>query len=86
MRLDEILSPAFWANIWIDYARFDEAYTQPGSAGFNIDVGNGHSTLVPTLFLLASMVRPLVDPKAGHGIFTVLFSYVLFVGVRVLVR
>lgn len=64
MRLGEILSPSFWANIWIDYARFDEAYTLPVSAGFNIDVGNGHSTLLPTVFQLASMVRPLADPKA----------------------
>lgn len=63
MRLREILSPSFWANIWIDYARFDDAYTIPASAGFNIDVGNGHSTLLPTLFLLASMIHPLVDPK-----------------------
>ncbi len=66
MTLGEILSPAFWANIWIDYSRFDEAYTLPVSAGFNIDVGNGHSTLLPTLFLLASMVRPLAEPKVGR--------------------
>lgn len=64
MRFSEILSPSFWANIWIDYARFDDAYVQPVSAGYNIDVGNGHSTLLPSLFLLASMVRPLADPKA----------------------
>ncbi|CBN74943.1 conserved unknown protein [Ectocarpus siliculosus] len=63
MRFSEILSPSFWANIWIDYARFDDAYVQPVSAGFNIDVGNGHTTLLPSLFLLASMVRPLADPK-----------------------
>ncbi|CAN0013794.1 unnamed protein product [Ectocarpus sp. 12 AP-2014] len=64
MRFSEILSPSFWANIWIDYARFDDAYVQPVSAGFNIDVGNGHTTLLPSLFLLASMVRPLADAKA----------------------
>lgn len=67
MRFSEILSPSFWANIWIDYARFDDAYVQPVSAGFNIDVGNGHTTLLPSLFLLASMVRPLADAKARRA-------------------
>ncbi|CAM9247381.1 unnamed protein product [Hapterophycus canaliculatus] len=65
MHLSDILSPSFWANIWIDYARFDEAYVQPISAGFNIDAGNGHSTLLPSLFLLVSMVRPLITGMVG---------------------
>ncbi|CAN0417003.1 unnamed protein product [Laminaria digitata] len=63
MRFGEILSPSFWANIWIDYSRFDSGYSDSSSAGYNIDVGNGHSTLLPTLFLMASMVRPVLGPK-----------------------
>lgn len=65
MTLSEISMPSFWANIWIDYARFDPAYADSRSAGYNIDVGNGHSTLVPTLFLMVSMVRPLIGPKVS---------------------
>lgn len=65
MRVSEIFSPSFWANIWIDYSRFDPAYSDSLSAGYNIDVGNGHSTLLPTLFLMASMVRPLAGAKVG---------------------
>lgn len=67
MRFSEILSPSFWANIWIDYSRFDPGYSDSRSAGYNIDVGNGHSTLLPTLFLMASMVRPVLSPKVGGG-------------------
>lgn len=65
MHLSDILSPSFWAQIWIDYARFDPAYADSRSAGYNIDVGNGHSTLAPTLFLMASMVRPLLGAKVS---------------------
>lgn len=63
MELGEIFSSSFWSNIWIDYARFDPAYSDSKSAGYNIDVGNGHSTLLPTLFLMWSMVNPLAGPK-----------------------
>lgn len=70
MRFGEMFSPSFWANIWIDYSRFDPAYSDSGSAGYNIDVGNGHSTLLPTLFLMASMVRPMLGPKVGEALRT----------------
>eukprot|EP00903_Cladosiphon_okamuranus_P022064 g20291.t1 len=79
MRFGEILSPSFWANIWIDYSRFDDAYTIPDSAGFNIDVGNGHSTVLPTLFLLASMVHPMADPKVT-GMVGLLMHYQMLYG------
>lgn len=79
MRFGEILSPSFWANIWIDYSRFDPAYSDSGSAGYNIDVGNGHSTLLPTLFLMASMVRPVLGPKVT-GMVGLLMHYQMIYG------
>ena len=63
MRLSEILSPSFWSQIWIDYSRFDPAYADSRSAGYNVDVCNGHSTLPPTLFLMVSMVWPIFGAK-----------------------
>ena len=47
MPLSQLMDPRTWVYIWIDYARFDVAYTEKTSFGYNIDVGNGHSTLIP---------------------------------------
>lgn len=60
--LSDVVSPSFWAYIWIDYCRYDPCYSEPGSLGYNIDVGNGHVTLIPSLFLLWSTVTPLAGP------------------------
>lgn len=66
MELRDVFSSAFWCNIWIDYSRYDHAYSNNLALGYNIDVGNGHSTLLPTLFLMASMVNPPLGPKVGR--------------------
>lgn len=50
-----------WARIWSEYARYDPAYADRRSFGFAIDVGNGFSTLLPSLFFLVGMSVPLVS-------------------------
>lgn len=42
--LKTLIDPRTWAYVWIDYSRYDSAYTDKTSFGYNIDVGNGHST------------------------------------------
>ena len=47
------LSGKYWANVWGTYSLLDVSYSQPGSFGYNIDVGNGFSTLLPSFAFIA---------------------------------
>lgn len=55
-------STRLWARTWLGYAHFDDGYADPKSFGFSIDVGNGFSTLVPSLLFHAGMSFPILPP------------------------
>jgi len=55
--LKTLLDPRTWAYVWIDYSRFDTSYVDTQSFGYNIDVGNGHSTFI--LYVLHPFVALL---------------------------
>lgn len=58
----ELASTWLWARVWSEYAFYDPSYAERRSFGFAIDVGNGFSTLLPSLFLLVGLTVPLVSP------------------------
>jgi hypothetical protein len=60
--LRELASSRRWALVWYGYARYDDGYADRRSFGFAIDVGNGFSTLLPSLFFLVAMTLPVVSP------------------------
>jgi len=39
----------YWSDIWSTYSLFDPSYSDTKSFGWNIDIGNGFSTLIPTI-------------------------------------
>lgn len=80
--LDKILSPTTWAEIWSSYALFDDSYANRRSFGFFIDIGNGFSTLVPTLLCLYGMTYPLL-PARLLGIVLLLLNYQMWYGTLV---
>ena len=48
--LSQAFSLRFWAEqVWGTYSIFDSGYSEPKSFGFNIDIGNGWTTLLPSL-------------------------------------
>lgn len=49
--LTRIWSPTVWADAWATYARYDSSYADRSSFGFNVDIGNGFVTPLPTLIL-----------------------------------
>lgn len=49
--LSRVFSPAVWADAWAVYCRYDDAYADRRTFGFNVDIGNGFVTPVPTLIL-----------------------------------
>lgn len=62
--LGNLCSLEYWANIWLEYGRYDDAYVKnPETFQYNIDVMNGHSTVLPCLLLLTSMFTPVFSPE-----------------------
>jgi len=55
MQWYEVFSLRFWSRIWSTYSMYDPSYSNPESFGFFVDVGNGWTTLIPTLVFLYSM-------------------------------
>ncbi len=68
-----------WTGIWSGYCFFDQGYSRRGSLGFNLDVGNGYSTLLPALLFGLGMSIPLVSPTA-LGIIGVVIFWQMFYG------
>lgn len=62
VRADELFSTRLWARVWLEYSYWDDGYANPESFGFTIDVGNGFSTLVPSLLFLVGMTFPILSP------------------------
>jgi hypothetical protein len=78
----KIFSPTTWAEVWSSYALFDESYANRRSFGFFIDVGNGFSTLVPTLLCLYGMTYPIL-PARVLGIVLLILNYQMWYGTLV---
>lgn len=75
----ELLSTRLWARVWLGYTHWDDGYADPKSFGFAIDVGNGLSTLVPSLLFLFGMTLPIFSPLT-LGILGLLIFYQKFYG------
>ena len=74
-----LLSPTLWAGIWSSYSLFDESYASKKSFGFFVDVGNGFTTLVPSLLFLHQMTFQQL-PARALGIVGLLLFYQMWYG------
>ena len=52
LSLSETFSLSFWSRIWSTYSLYDPSYSNRESFGFFIDVGNGWTTIIPTILFL----------------------------------
>ncbi len=80
--LSQIFSMTTWAEIWSSYAVFDDSYANRKSFGFFADVGNGWTTLIPTLLVLYGMTFELL-PARALGIVALLILYQMWYGTLV---
>lgn len=48
----ELFSALFWSRVWSTYSLYDPSYSNRESFGFFVDVGNGWTTVAPTLLWL----------------------------------
>ena len=49
-----------WSKMWSTYALYDPSYQNNESFGFFIDVGNGWTTILPTVFVNIAIVNPVI--------------------------
>lgn len=81
--LSEILSLSFWTKVWSTYSLYDPSYSNNESFGFFVDVGNGWTTLVPSLLGLYTMTfnidRTVLSPRMV-GIIMLIKYYQEFYG------
>jgi len=84
--LSQALSLKYWSIIFAQYASLDPSYVQHTSWSFWIDVGNGFTTLVPTVALSIAVtgfpVVPLIAAVSPRtlGVVTVVMNYQMFYG------
>ena len=71
--LIRILSPTVWADAWATYSLIDPSYPDRETFGFNVDIGNGFVTPVPTLVLYAAFTVGFVPAVVAGIVGTMLF-------------
>ena len=52
--LRDLLSARLWGDLWSAYSVYDGSYGDHRTYGFNVDMGNGFFTPIPTLLLYAA--------------------------------
>ncbi|MYD43916.1 MAG: hypothetical protein F4W90_08505 [Gammaproteobacteria bacterium] len=58
----KVLSPTTWADVWATYAQYDPAFADRRTFSFNVDVGNGFVTPLPTLALYIAIATESIAP------------------------
>jgi hypothetical protein len=71
-----------WTGIWSTYSLFDPGYSDRRSFGYNIDVGNGFTTLIPATLFAFGMTFDLVPPRV-LGIVGLIIFWQMFYGTAV---
>jgi hypothetical protein len=80
--LSQILAPRTWAGVWSSYALYDRGYADRRSYGWNIDVGNAWSTLLPALVFAWGMTYELVSART-LGMLGIAVFWQMFYGTAV---
>ena len=70
----DVFSLKYWTIVWSTYSIYDPSYANKESFGFFVDVGNGWTTLVPTLIFLFSMTFDFLSPRVV-GFISILVFY-----------
>ncbi len=73
-----------WAEVWSSYSLFDESYANKKSYGFFIDIGNGFTTLLPSLLFIYGITFEVL-PARALGIVGLVISWQMFYGTAVYV-
>lgn len=80
--LFRVLSFRQWTTIWSTYSLFDPGYSDRRSFGYNIDVGNGFTTIIPATLFAFGMTFELM-PAQILGIVGIIIFWQMFYGTAV---
>lgn len=80
--LFRVLSFRQWTTIWSTYSLFDPGYSDRRSFGYNIDVGNGFTTIIPATLFAFGMTFELMPPQI-LGIIGIIIFWQMFYGTAV---
>jgi len=78
----KVLSFRQWTTVWSSYSLFDPGYSDRRSFGYNIDVGNGFTTLIPAVLFAFGMTFELM-PARVLGIIGIIIFWQMFYGTAV---
>ncbi|MCB9682784.1 MAG: hypothetical protein H6733_15060 [Alphaproteobacteria bacterium] len=79
MSLADVFSTRRWSEVWSSYAVYDPSYADRRSFGFTIDIGNGFTTLLPSLFLAWGMTWQPLPPRL-FALIGIVASYQMLYG------
>ena len=71
--LKRMLSPGVWADVWATYSILDPSYRQRDTFAFNVDIGNGFVTPLPSLLLYAAYTVDFIPALIAGILGTMLF-------------
>jgi hypothetical protein len=74
----KLLSPRTWTGVWSSYALFDRGYADRRSFGWNIDVGNAWSTIVPSTIFAWGMTYELMSARLLGALGVAVFWQMLY--------
>jgi len=85
MTVADIFSSKFWSRVWSTYAMYDPSYANELSFGFFVDVGNGWTTIIPSVLLYIALTHhsalwPEVLTPFALGIMGIMKFYQEFYG------
>lgn len=78
--LSEAFALRTWTRVWATYSLYDPSYSSTKSYGFWIDVGNGHSMLLPSVALCLGMTFQSPLSPLAYGVLGVICYYQMFYG------
>mmetsp|Transcript_5973 Transcript_5973/g.6108 ORF Transcript_5973/g.6108 Transcript_5973/m.6108 type:complete len:223 (-) Transcript_5973:10-678(-) len=79
LTVNEMFSLKYWSRIWSTYSLYDPSYSNRESFGFFVDVGNGWTTLLPSILFLYSMTFPVFEART-MGLIGIIKFYQEFYG------
>jgi hypothetical protein len=79
LSLQDCLTFRHWTRVWSTYSLYDPSYSNQESFGFFVDVGNGWTTLLPSILYLVGMTIDVL-PARAMGIMGVIKFYQEFYG------
>ena len=76
--LSKLLSTPIWADVWAAYCHIDSSYADRRTYGYNVDVGNGLTTPLPSLVLFVAYTYLALPAQVAGIIGAMMFWQLMY--------